>query len=127
MWEDATASATFLLHGTYAGQAEPPGMANCRVMCGDHAGWDTPFGLSVHFGGLPAAVGTAEDPRLRFECRADLAAAGEFGGCGVSFLLEVNRYGMVEVGGYDFEYGQASVTAAAGMFQLNYELLEHGG
>jgi hypothetical protein len=124
--DDVTAASTFLLHGTYADQDRPPGMADCRMVCSYDAGWDAAFGLSVHFGGLPTAVGTADDPRLRFECHAELRAAGDLAGCQVDFLLEVNRFGEVDVVGYDFGYGQASVTAA-GLFQLHYELTEHGG
>lgn len=116
-----SASATFVLHGVFGSAEGAPEMADCRILCADHHGWGQWFGLSVGFHGLPTAVGTADDPRLRFQCHAELAVAGDGHDCHVNFVIEVDRFGAVEVESYEFEYGEAAVTIG-NQFQLYYDV-----
>jgi hypothetical protein len=118
---DHTAWASFDLHGGFDADGWAPVMAGCRMICTDHTGWGAWFGLSVAFSGWPTAVGTAEDPRLRFQGRADLVAAADGRPLvQVAFVLGIDRRGAIEVDGYEFELGEAAVTTV-GQFQLYYD------
>jgi hypothetical protein len=124
---DHVASATFALCGGFDDGGWAPVMADCRLICTDHAGWGEWFGLSVWFSGWQAAVGTAEDPHLRFHGQAALFLAADGQPLlQVSFVLGIDRLGGIEVDGYEFELGEAAVTTG-GQFQLYYDALQVPG
>jgi hypothetical protein len=117
----AAARASFSLCGSFGVSAAGPEMAGCRMVCVDHAGWGEWFGLAVGFYGLPAAVGTAADPRLRFQGQAEVTVLTDgSSGCRIGFAVDVNRFGQIEVVSYEFEAGAAAVTTGS-LFQLYYD------
>jgi hypothetical protein len=117
----AGAHASFALRGTFGSSADGPEMAGCHVQCVDHRGWGESFALSIGFYGCPAAVGTAAEPRLRFQGQADVTevAVGSTG-CRIGFVIDVTPSGQLEVVSYEFEAGAAAVTTGS-LLQVNYD------
>ncbi len=110
--------ATFALIGNFA-EAAAPYIGDCRLECTGADGWGPGFTLGFTARGMPTAVGDADDPRLRFLCKADVWATSG-AGCGVGFVVEVDRRAALAVVSYEFEHGSATVVTVP-FFQLHLE------
>jgi hypothetical protein len=127
--EDSYAYATFSMVGTYALGDRPPEMGNCRVVCREKDGWQSWVSLKVNFNGMPSAVGTAEDPKVQFQCRAEISinlGAIDPVDSHVDFVLDVDSQGRVACTRHHFEHGTGTVEYSP-YFNYRYSIQDHGG
>jgi hypothetical protein len=123
------AQVAFSIRGAYdvRGSEEEHGrMVGCYLYATESAGLSDDIKFTIEATPLEQAAGTAEDPRMRFECKwhvdlsFDAIADVESSSCGGTLLLEVDRYGhasFVE----ESTWGGGRVTATpGGTFHLEF-------
>jgi hypothetical protein len=96
------------LYGEFSNSNEPATPSN-RVMANVRLGVDatttySQSALSFSANALNTPYGTAEDPRIRFECTGRFDPAG-VGDCGFRVIIEIDTHAYVQLIDADFTHG----------------------